>query len=101
MTFTTEAPAAPGGPALRYRCAYRAAPGVLLRFDDPALHRAMFGSDLPFAVGPWNGPTVMQSPSIAASAGTVPRTGRLQILLPDRVTVVGSIGFDYLAPAGS
>ena len=41
----------------------------------------------------------MLSPSVAAAAGVEPRTGHLQILLPDGVTVIGSIGFDYLAPA--
>ncbi|MEA3054528.1 MAG: hypothetical protein QOG72_3431 [Sphingomonadales bacterium] len=98
MNFTTEAPA--GASALRYGWSYRAGAPVLLRFNDPALQRAMFGRDAPFAAGFTRGPpAVMQSPSIEAAAGVQPRTGRLDILLLDGVTVIGSIGFDYLAPA--
>ncbi len=100
MTFVTQPPG-PDAPALRYSCTYRAAPGVLLRFDDPALHRTMFGGDSPFLVSRLGGgPHVMESPAVAAAAGVEARTGRLQVLLPDGRTVIGSIGFDYLAPKG-
>lgn len=97
MAFTTERPAAPGGPALRYSCTYRGAPGVLLRFDDPRLHRTMFGSEGLFRAGA-QGPATMRSAPVAAPAGVERRAGNLQILLPDGATVIGSIGFDYLAP---
>jgi hypothetical protein len=98
MTFTTEAPA--DARALRYSCTYRGTAGVLLRFDDPALHRAMFGG-APLVPATGGRQQVMRSQPIAAPAGVEQRTGRLEIVLPDGVTVVGAIGFDYLAPAGT
>jgi hypothetical protein len=105
MTFANQVTAAPDGRlTVAWRCRY-ALPnlgraGLLyLRFSDPDLHRRMFKDDKPFAIAAWNAEFEASLPPLDPGR-LAARSTKLQILLPDRKTVIASIPISWSGPRG-